>query len=177
MSRATLKSSNGVSTSVIKTFAKTSASTSPHLSYRFAAPQVFRGAASEHRRGQSRPNKRLFYFETGWEWQWVHFSHPQHWDEESQRCKRGSIFAEPDNPNCPIASFKKYLSLCPPDTKASYLHLLKKDQQLLNRQAVCYSCESMAHNFLGLTLPKISRAFQAWGAQLSTLRPVLRIGR
>ena len=34
---------------------------------------------------------------------------------------RGCIFAEPDNPNCPVVSFKKYVSLCPPDAKAFYL--------------------------------------------------------
>ena len=44
---------------------------------------------------------------------------------------RGCIFAEPDNPNCPVASFEKYLSLCPPDAKAFYPHPLRKGQQLL----------------------------------------------
>ena len=70
---------------------------------------------------------------------------------------RGYIFAEPDNPNCPVASFKKYVSLCPPDAKAFYLHPLKKDQLLLNSQAVWYSHEPMGHNFLGQMLPKISK--------------------
>lgn len=52
---------------------------------------------------------------------------------------RGYIFAEPDNPNCPVASFKKYLSLCPPDAKTFYLHPLRKDQHLLNHQSIWYS--------------------------------------
>ena len=35
---------------------------------------------------------------------------------------------------------------------------IKKDQQLLNQQAVWYSREAMGHNFLGQMLPKISQA-------------------
>ena len=62
---------------------------------------------------------------------------------------RGYIFAEPENPNCPVASFKKYVSLCPPNADAFYLHPLKKDQQQLNQQDVWYSREAMGHNFLG----------------------------
>ena len=30
----------------------------------------------------------------------------------------GYIFTEPDNTNCLVASFEKYISLCPPNTKA-----------------------------------------------------------
>ncbi|XP_033976616.1 uncharacterized protein LOC117474734 [Trematomus bernacchii] len=73
---------------------------------------------------------------------------------------RGFIFAEPENQNCPVASFKKYVSLCPSDAKAFYLHPLKKDQQLLNGESVWYSREPMGHNFLGQMLPTISQAAQ-----------------
>ena len=39
---------------------------------------------------------------------------------------RGFIFAEPGNHLCPVASIKKYLSLCPPDASAFYLHPIRK---------------------------------------------------
>lgn len=71
---------------------------------------------------------------------------------------RGFIFAEPDNPACPVKSFKKYLSLCPPDAKAFYLHPLKKDQHILNQQPIWYSREPMGSNYLGQLLPQISQA-------------------
>ncbi|XP_056451969.1 uncharacterized protein LOC130387054 [Gadus chalcogrammus] len=69
----------------------------------------------------------------------------------------GYIFSEPDNPHCPVASFKKYISICPHDAESFYLHPLKKDQQLLNKQDEWYSREPMGHNFLGEMLPKLSK--------------------
>ncbi|KAK0143489.1 hypothetical protein N1851_018401 [Merluccius polli] len=36
---------------------------------------------------------------------------------------RGFMFARPGDPLCPVKSFKKYISKCPPDAKSFYLHL------------------------------------------------------
>ncbi|CAL9691313.1 unnamed protein product [Knipowitschia caucasica] len=75
-----------------------------------------------------------------------------------QQIYRGCIFAEPTNPNCPVASFKLYLSLCPPDSTAFYLHPLRKPQEDLNQQNIWYSREPMGHNALGQMMPNISKA-------------------
>ncbi|XP_062410188.1 uncharacterized protein LOC134100786 [Sardina pilchardus] len=75
-----------------------------------------------------------------------------------QQMYRGCIFAEPQNPNCPVASFKTYLSHCPPDTTAFYLHPLRKAQVDLNHQDIWYSREPMGHNALGQMMPNISQA-------------------
>lgn len=69
---------------------------------------------------------------------------------------RGCIYAEPGNPSCPVACFKKYVGRCPPGAKAFFLHPLKLDQEVLNKQVVWYSREPMGHNFLGKLLPEIS---------------------
>ena len=71
---------------------------------------------------------------------------------------RGFIFAEPDSPMCPVASFKKYLSLCPQDATAFYLHPVRKDQRLLNDAALWYTRQPMGANYLGGLLPQISLA-------------------
>ncbi|XP_034543921.1 uncharacterized protein LOC117815987 isoform X2 [Notolabrus celidotus] len=70
---------------------------------------------------------------------------------------RGCIYAEPGNPSCPVACFKKYVARSPPGAKAFFLHPLKIDQQVLNKQIVWYSREPMGHNFLGKLLPEISQ--------------------
>uniref|UniRef100_A0A8C6SBR4 ZMYM2-like/QRICH1 C-terminal domain-containing protein n=1 Tax=Neogobius melanostomus TaxID=47308 RepID=A0A8C6SBR4_9GOBI len=75
-----------------------------------------------------------------------------------QQNYRGCIFAEPTNPNCPVESFKKYISHCPPDTTRFYLHPLRKPQEVLNQQNIWYSREPMGHNALGQMLPNISKA-------------------
>uniref|UniRef100_A0A8C6WIZ3 ZMYM2-like/QRICH1 C-terminal domain-containing protein n=1 Tax=Neogobius melanostomus TaxID=47308 RepID=A0A8C6WIZ3_9GOBI len=75
-----------------------------------------------------------------------------------QQNYRVCIFAEPTNPNCPVESFKKYISHCPPDTTRFYLHPLRKPQEALNQQNIWYSREPMGHNALGQMLPNISKA-------------------
>nr|XP_020509338.1 uncharacterized protein LOC109998802 isoform X1 [Labrus bergylta] len=71
---------------------------------------------------------------------------------------KGRIYAEPGNPNCPVACFRKYLSHCPVDAKAFYLHPVKLPQDLLNSRVMWYTREPMGHNFLGKMLPEISQA-------------------
>uniref|UniRef100_A0A8C6TUD7 ZMYM2-like/QRICH1 C-terminal domain-containing protein n=1 Tax=Neogobius melanostomus TaxID=47308 RepID=A0A8C6TUD7_9GOBI len=75
-----------------------------------------------------------------------------------QQNYRRYIFAEPTNPNCPVESFKKYISHCPPDTTLFYLHPLRKPQEALNQQNIWYSREPMGHNAVGQMMPNISNA-------------------
>ena len=66
---------------------------------------------------------------------------------------RGFMFARPGDPLCPVKSFKKYISKCPPDAKAFYLH---PKRSITVASDVWYSREPMGANYLGNMLKKIS---------------------
>ncbi|XP_023819623.1 uncharacterized protein LOC111948906 [Oryzias latipes] len=66
---------------------------------------------------------------------------------------RGFMFARPGDPLCPIQSFKKYISKCPPDAKSFYLH---PKRSVTAAAEVWYSREPMGVNYLGAMLKKIS---------------------
>ena len=59
---------------------------------------------------------------------------------------RGFMFARPGDPLCPVKSFKKYISKCPPDAKAFYLH---PKRSITVASDVWYSREPMGANYLG----------------------------
>lgn len=66
---------------------------------------------------------------------------------------RGFMFARPGDPLCPVNSFKKYISKCPPDAKSFYLH---PKRSITVASDVWYSREPMGVNYLGNMLKKIS---------------------
>ncbi|XP_023806613.2 uncharacterized protein LOC110014204 [Oryzias latipes] len=66
---------------------------------------------------------------------------------------RGFMFARLGDPLCPIQSFKKYISKCPPDAKSFYLH---PKRSVTAAAEVWYSREPMGVNYLGAMLKKIS---------------------
>lgn len=74
-----------------------------------------------------------------------------------QQVYRGCIYSEPGNPNCPVQTFKKYLSLCPSDATALYLHPIKQDQAILDQKNIWFSREPMGKNYLGSMMANISQ--------------------
>lgn len=66
---------------------------------------------------------------------------------------RGFMFADPGNPACPVASFRKYISKCPPNATAFYLHPKRSPRAVLSN--TWYSNAPMGVNFLGGMLRSI----------------------
>lgn len=64
---------------------------------------------------------------------------------------RGFMFARPEDPLCPVASYKKYVSKCPSDAKSFYLHAKRAVAT-----GVWYSREPMGVHYLGNMLKMIS---------------------
>ena len=64
---------------------------------------------------------------------------------------RGFMFARPGDPLCPVKSFKKYISKCPPDAKSFYLH---PKRSITVASDVWYSREPMGVHYLGDMLKK-----------------------
>jgi hypothetical protein len=64
---------------------------------------------------------------------------------------RGFMFARPDDPLCPVESFKKYIAKCPSDAKSFYLH----PKRTLS-SGVWYTREPMGVHYLGNMLKRIS---------------------
>ncbi|XP_047460232.1 zinc finger MYM-type protein 4 isoform X2 [Mugil cephalus] len=65
---------------------------------------------------------------------------------------RGFMYARPDDPLCPVQSFKKYISKCPPEAKSFYLH---PKRSVAVASDVWYSREPMGVHYLGDMLKKI----------------------
>lgn len=61
---------------------------------------------------------------------------------------RGLMFARPEDPLCPVASFKKYIFKCASDAESFYLHPLASD--------VWYSRKPVSVHYLWNMLKKIS---------------------
>jgi len=61
------------------------------------------------------------------------------------------MFARPEDPLCPVKSFKKYISKCPPDAKLFYLH---PKRSITMASDVWYSREPMDIHYLGNMLKK-----------------------
>ncbi|XP_041862003.1 uncharacterized protein LOC121652924 isoform X2 [Melanotaenia boesemani] len=66
---------------------------------------------------------------------------------------RGFMLARPGDPLCPVQSFKKYISKCPPDAKSFYLH---PKRSITTASDVWYSREPMGVHYLGDMLKRIS---------------------
>ena len=95
--------------------------------------------SKERQRGKQTADEKFLCYQKWWDGnEYISLAHnadtKNHKDARDplKESYRGFVFAEPDSPRCPVASFKKYLSLCPPDANVFYLHPVKKDQRLLN---------------------------------------------
>ncbi|XP_008300129.1 zinc finger MYM-type protein 4-like [Stegastes partitus] len=74
-------------------------------------------------------------------------------NEAQKENPRGFMFAKPGDPLCPVTSFKKYVSKCPNDATAFYLHPKRiRDPQA---EDIWYAKEPMGVHFLGNMLKKI----------------------
>ena len=67
------------------------------------------------------------------------------------------MYAEPGNPNCPVASFRKYISKRPPNVTPFYLHPLRLKELQIQQSSVWYSIQPMGKNHLGDMLPRLCR--------------------
>ncbi|XP_076586564.1 uncharacterized protein LOC143320627 [Chaetodon auriga] len=74
-------------------------------------------------------------------------------NDPQKQNQRGFMFARPGDPLCPVKSFKKYVSKCPPDAKSFYLH---PKRSITVASDVWYSREPMGVHYLGDMLKKIS---------------------
>lgn len=68
---------------------------------------------------------------------------------------RGYMYAIPEDPLCPVQSFKKYMAKCPADAKAFYLHPKQVPQAKLDELDTWYSREPMGARYLGDMLKRI----------------------
>lgn len=68
---------------------------------------------------------------------------------------RGFMFASPGDPLCPVDSFKKYLSKCPENAGAFYLHPRRIPLCKLESTEVWFTREPMGLNYLGNMLKNI----------------------
>nr|XP_055023105.1 uncharacterized protein LOC129413436 [Misgurnus anguillicaudatus] len=68
---------------------------------------------------------------------------------------RGFMFASPGDPLCPVDSFKKYLSKCPENARAFYLHPRRIPLCNLKGTEVWFTREPMGLNYLGNMLKHI----------------------
>ncbi|KAL2092909.1 hypothetical protein ACEWY4_012707 [Coilia grayii] len=75
--------------------------------------------------------------------------------KKEQLC--GFIYAAPGDPLCAVQSFKKYVSKCPKDASAFYLHPRRASQALLNTCDVWYTREPMGVNTLREMLKNICK--------------------